>query len=57
MAAERTGRVCRGVEIDPLYVDVAIRRWRRMTGEAVVHAETGKDFAELELEDAEASHV
>ena len=57
MAAERTGRVCRGIEIDPLYVDVAIRRWRRMTGEPVVHAESGKDFAELELEDAEARHV
>ena len=57
MAAERTGRICRGIEIDPLYVDVAIRRWRRMTGEAVVHAGTGRDFAELELQDAEARHV
>src|SRR5271166_1717313 len=47
MAAERTGRICRGIEIDPLYVDVAVRRWRRMTGEAVVHAGTGRDFAEL----------
>jgi DNA modification methylase len=33
MAAERTGRICRGIEIDPLYVDIAIRRWQRMTGE------------------------
>ena len=48
MAAERTRRVCRGIEIDPSYVDVAIRRWRRMTGERVVHAETGLDFADVE---------
>jgi DNA modification methylase len=26
MAAERTRRICRGIEIDPLYVDIAIRR-------------------------------
>lgn len=28
IAAEATGRVCLGVEIDPLYVDVAVRRWQ-----------------------------
>jgi DNA modification methylase len=33
MAAQSTGRVCYGVEIDPLYVDVAIRRWQAFTGE------------------------
>jgi DNA modification methylase len=32
MAAERTGRICRGIEIDPLYVDIAIRCWQRMAG-------------------------
>jgi len=26
IAADRTGRVCRGVELDPLYVDVIVRR-------------------------------
>ena len=56
MAAERTGRICRGVEIDPLYVDIAIRRWRRITGERAVHAENGVDFAALELEETEARH-
>jgi hypothetical protein len=50
MAAERTRRVCRGIEIDPTYVDVAIRRWRRMTGELVIHAASGLDFADLELQ-------
>jgi DNA modification methylase len=32
LAAERTGRRCYGVELDPLYVDTAIERWQRMTG-------------------------
>jgi DNA modification methylase len=32
LAAERTGRRCYGMELDPLYVDTAIERWQRMTG-------------------------
>jgi DNA modification methylase len=32
IAAERTGRRCFGVELDPLYVDVAVRRWQKRTG-------------------------
>jgi DNA modification methylase len=32
LAAERTGRRCFGVELDPIYVDTAIERWQRMTG-------------------------
>lgn len=31
LAAERTGRRCFGIELDPLYVDTAIERWQRMT--------------------------
>jgi len=38
IAAERVGRVCHGIEIDPIYVDVAIRRWQRHTGDYAVHA-------------------
>jgi DNA modification methylase len=57
MAAERTRRICRGIEMDPLYVDVAIRRWRRMTGEEAIHAVSGVDFAALELKEMEARHV
>jgi DNA modification methylase len=56
MAAERTGRICRGVEIEPLYVDVAIRRWQRMTGERAAHAESGVDFTALEIEKSDARH-
>ena len=47
MAAERVGRVCRGIEIDPIYVDVAVRRWQNLTGEVAIHAATGKRFSEL----------
>ena len=32
LAAERTGRRFRGVEIDPKYVDVALERWSSQTG-------------------------
>jgi hypothetical protein len=47
LAAERVGRVCRGLEIDPLYVDTAIRRWQAHTGEDAIHVETGCSFAEI----------
>lgn len=47
MAAERVRRICCGIEIDPVYVDVAIRRWQNSTGEAAVHAQTGKRFNEV----------
>ncbi|MGB8480718.1 MAG: DNA methyltransferase [Acidobacteriaceae bacterium] len=46
IAAGRTGRICYGIEIDPLYVDTAIRRWQRYTGAQAIHAETGKRFEE-----------
>jgi DNA modification methylase len=44
IAAEETGRLCIGVELDPLYVDVAIRRWQKRTGKDAVHAATGETF-------------
>jgi DNA modification methylase len=47
IAAERVGRVCFGMEIEPLYVDVAIRRWQRHTGDHAIHALTGKRFDDL----------
>lgn len=46
IAAERVGRTCYGIELDPLYVDTAIRRWQRFTGANVIHAGTGKSFDE-----------
>jgi DNA modification methylase len=50
MAAERVGRICYGIEIDPIYVDVAVRRWQKYTGESAVHAVTGKRFDEIAAE-------
>jgi DNA modification methylase len=42
LAAERTKRCAYGIEIDPRYVDVGIRRWEAMTGKLAVLAETGE---------------
>jgi DNA modification methylase len=47
IAAEKADRVCRGVELDPLYVDVIIRRYEAATGEAAVLRETGETFQDL----------
>ena len=47
MAAEETGRICCSVELDPLYVDVAIRRWQNATGKDAVLLETGEPFNAL----------
>jgi DNA modification methylase len=48
VAAERTGRIARGIELDPHYVDVAIRRWQRQTGCSAVHTALQCTFDELE---------
>jgi len=50
MACERTGRSCRGIELDPLYVDTAIRRWQKYTGGEAVCLADGCTFAEHEAE-------
>lgn len=42
IAAERTGRRFRGIEIDPTYVDVALDRWSAMTGKEPVLAKKVK---------------
>ena len=47
IAAETTGRVCFGIELNPAYVDVAIERWQQFTGANAVIAETGETFADL----------
>ena len=46
LAAERVGRVARVIELDPLYVDVAIRRWEQTTGIPARQAELGLTFSE-----------
>ena len=54
IAAERTGRRCYGIEIDPIFVDTAVRRWQRHTGDHAVHAIKGKRFDEVANEHREA---
>ena len=46
IAAERTGRKARAIEIDPVYVDVAIRRWEQLTGKSATLL-TGETFEEI----------
>lgn len=44
IAAETTGRICVGMELEPRYVDVAVRRWQAFTGmTACLHAD-GRSF-------------
>jgi DNA modification methylase len=50
IAAERTGRICYGIEIDPVYVDTIVRRWQAFTGQSAVHTLLGRTFTELEKE-------
>lgn len=47
IAAQRTGRHCCAIELDPGYVEVAIRRWQALTGEEAIHAESGLTFEQL----------
>jgi DNA modification methylase len=44
IAAQNTGRVCCGVELDPLYVDLIIRRFEASTGIAAILADSGETF-------------
>jgi DNA modification methylase len=56
IAAERTGRRCYGLELDPAYVDTSIRRWEALTGGRARHAATGRSFDDLARE-AEAANA
>lgn len=55
LAAERSGRRAHCIELDPDYVDVAIRRWEAMTGKQAIHAGSGKRFAQMATERAAQS--
>ena len=47
LAAERVGRLGYGLELDPLYVDVAIRRWQSFTRKDAILTATGQTFTEV----------
>jgi DNA modification methylase len=57
IAAERTGRRCYGLELDPIYVDTTIRRWEALTGGSARHAGTGRSFDDLAREGEAANAV
>lgn len=48
IAAERTGRRARAIELDSHYVDVAVRRWEAYTGKRAVHEARGITFEECQ---------
>lgn len=50
IAAERTGRHARAIEIDPTYVDVAVNRWQRITGRQAILASTGQTWEQIRTE-------
>ena len=50
IAAQRTGRRCYGIEIDPLYCDVIVRRWQAFTRERAVRESDRRTFNEIEEE-------
>ncbi len=47
IAAESTGRICYGMDIDPKYVDVAVLRWQRFSGQQAVLDDDGRTFEEI----------
>jgi len=50
IAAEETGRVCCGLDVDPTYVDVIVRRWEKATGKQAVLESDGRTFREISAE-------
>jgi DNA modification methylase len=50
LACERTGRLCRGIEINPLYVDLALQRWSERTGRDAILEATGQTFSQVRAE-------
>lgn len=50
IAAEKTGRTARGMELDPLYVDTIVRRWQAFTNESAILEGLDRTFGEVEAE-------
>ena len=49
-AAETTGRICYGIELDPKFTDVVVQRWQGMTGKKATLDEDGRSFDEVAQE-------
>ena len=48
IGCENKNRKCYGMELDPKYVDVIIKRWQEYTGKKAIHAESGDEFVEVD---------
>jgi DNA modification methylase len=48
IAAEKTGRQARAIEIDPHYCDATVRRWQAYTGKQAIHEPTATSFEDRE---------
>ena len=44
IAAQQTGRICYAIELNPIYVDVAVKRWQEFTGHKAKLEATGENF-------------
>jgi DNA modification methylase len=49
-AAELTGRVCYGIELDPKYIDVIVQRWQTLSGKRATLEGDGRTFDEITRE-------
>jgi hypothetical protein len=49
-AAELAKRICYGLELDPKYVDVIVRRWEQLTGKQAALEGTTKSFEDVSKE-------
>jgi DNA modification methylase len=55
IAAEAAGRICFGMELEPRYVDVALRRWQAFTGSEATLLNDGRSFDAISIERADGS--
>jgi DNA modification methylase len=55
LAAERVGRRAYAIEIEPRFVDVAIKRWQAFSRKDAIHADSGLSFDELASKRAAAN--
>jgi DNA modification methylase len=50
IACEKANRICRGVELEPKYIDITIQRWQNLTGEKAINLTNDKTYEELTKE-------
>jgi DNA modification methylase len=57
VAAEMIERVCYGMEIDPKYIDVVVKRWQQLSGKLAKLETDGRSFEEISKERLQVSEV